>query len=848
MADDFRNVFNGPGVLGTLAPGFFATGAIEVANDEDIFAITLVAGVTYTFEAQGIFTAGFTLPDPSFYLRNATGSAVGFSSGIGGGSTNDRLIFTVSSTGTYYVDMFGGGAVGTYRLTADAGFVDDFRDTYNDTNEALGTLAPGGTATGKLEIANDEDIFSINLVAGRTYTFEAQGVSSGFTLADPSFYLRNATGSPVGFSSGVGGGSTNDKLIFTATSSGTYYVDAFGAGGTGTYRITADAGFVDDFRDTYNDTNEALGALASGGLATGTLEIANDEDIFAISLVAGHSYTFTAQGVSSGFTLADPSFYLRNATGAAVGFSASVGGGSTNDTLTFNATSSGTYYVDVFGAGGTGTYRVTAAEGGAVPDDYRDVYTDPAVPLGHVLINASSTGQIGTAGDKDVFAVVLLAGETYSFDLARVANGGTALDNAYLSLLNGSGALIYGNDNFNGTNAHLTYTATLSGTFYLEARSATLTGTGNYQVSVAAGFDDYRDVYNGLGPLGNLAVNSSRYGTIETALDTDIFAVSLVAGETYAFDLVRSTNGGAALDNAYLSLLNGTGGLIYANDNFSGTNSHLTYTATTTGTFYLEARSATATGTGNYQVFARTGYDDYRDVYNGIGTLGQVPVNSSRYGTIETALDTDIFAVSLVAGQTYTFDLVRSTNGGAALDNAYLSLFNGSGGLLLANDNFNATNARVTYTASSTGTFYLEARSATSVGTGNYQIIARAGFDDLADTITDPASPLGVIAAGQTRLGTIETQGDSDVFRFNLVAGHNYTLHATGGVAAGMIHDSDLHLFDSAGTILAYNDDANNSLNPEIHYTAAGTGTYYAEISGVKNDVGVYGFTLVEVL
>ena len=215
-------------------------------------------------------------------------------------------------------------------------------------------------------------------------------------------------------------------------------------------------------------------------------------------------------------------------------------------------------------------------------------------------------------------------------------------------------------------------------------------------------------------------------------------------------------------------------------------------------------------------------------------------VNGSHSGTVELAGDKDVYAITLAAGQSYTFDLVSSANGGAALADTYLSLFGSSGTLLQFNDNFNTLDSRVTYTATTAGTYYLEVRSATASGTGNYLISAKSGFDDHADTITDPASPLGLLTIDRARLGTIETAGDTDVFRFNLEAGHTYSLKATAGTTAGLLRDGELHLLNSAGTILAYNDDANGGLDPEILFTATTSGVHYLEIAGVKTGTGTY--------
>ncbi len=81
-------------------------------------------------------------------------------------------------------------------------------------------------------------------------------------------------------------------------------------------------------------------------------------------------------------------------------------------------------------------------------------------------------------------------------------------------------------------------------------------------------------------------------------------------------------------------------------------------------------------------------------------------------------------------GQTYTFNLTGSTWSGAALANPELRLYNGSGALLLTNDDFNGPASRIVYTASASGTYYLDAHSFTSAGVGGYQLSANLNFDD----------------------------------------------------------------------------------------------------------------------
>lgn len=85
-------------------------------------------------------------------------------------------------------------------------------------------------------------------------------------------------------------------------------------------------------------------------------------------------------------------------------------------------------------------------------------------------------------------------------------------------------------------------------------------------------------------------------GTL-TAGDQDWVAVTLTAGQTYRFNL-----NGVTLSDPYLELRNSGGSIIAVNDDFGGTrNSQITITATSSGTYYLNAR-AYSTETGSYQL------------------------------------------------------------------------------------------------------------------------------------------------------------------------------------------------------------------------------------------------------
>ncbi len=112
-----------------------------------------------------------------------------------------------------------------------------------------------------------------------------------------------------------------------------------------------------------------------------------------------------------------------------------------------------------------------------------DDYAASTATTGRVAIGGSVNGTIETAGDKDWFAVTLVANSSYSFSLNAASTGG--LPDPYLKLYSGTGAFLASNDDAGqGLNSLLPYTATTSGTYYLEALSSNFTSntvlTGKY--------------------------------------------------------------------------------------------------------------------------------------------------------------------------------------------------------------------------------------------------------------------------------------------------------------------------------------------------------------------------------
>lgn len=91
----------------------------------------------------------------------------------------------------------------------------------------VGTIAPG----------EEQDVFSITLTAGQTYSFALRGVGDD-GLDDPLLALFNGSGALINFDDD-GGAGISSLLTFTATATGIYFLTAqsFAPGDVGDYTV-----------------------------------------------------------------------------------------------------------------------------------------------------------------------------------------------------------------------------------------------------------------------------------------------------------------------------------------------------------------------------------------------------------------------------------------------------------------------------------------------------------------------------------------------------------------------------------------------------------------------------------
>jgi hypothetical protein len=431
---------------GSLAIGSQVTGTLAVPGQSDWFKVTLTAGTAYNFTLNGASGAAVVT------LYNSSGAYV-LSGNDGNTLLGNAMTYVPTVSGTYYVAASDSqNNTGTFTLAA-ATTTQDFAGNVNTT----GTLSIGGSATGNIANAGQNDWFKVTLTAGQAYVFNVTG--SGLT---PGVAVYNSTGAALA-SSYSGGANGGAQVVFEPTTSGTYFVGASAiASSTGSFTVSAATVTPD-----YLGNNLTSGVMNAGGSVTGNIATTGQSDWFKIGLNAGSAYLFNASGALSG---ANVTIYDSNGNALI-----SSGGASTF----FEPTSTALYYVGVSGSG-TGAFALSSST--ATVDHLGTTATNGLLSVG----GASASGTLTNAGQSDWYKVTLTAGTNYLLTAT-----GVTLSSPEVSLYSSTGSLLAAADGGGASGSSATsFQPTSSGTYYVGV-SGQSNATGSFTVSVATATDDY---------------------------------------------------------------------------------------------------------------------------------------------------------------------------------------------------------------------------------------------------------------------------------------------------------------------------------------------------------------------
>ena len=428
--------------------------------------------------------------------------------------------------------------------------------------------------------------------------------------------------------------------------------------------------------------------MAVGGQASGNITVGGQSDWFKVQLAADTDYVISTVNGSLG----SPLVTLYNSSGAYV-ISGNDGQTVAGNVTTFAPTTGGTYYVGVSDLqSGTGSFTVSVAT--LQPDVLGNIHT-----TGQVAVGGNASGTIAAVGQSEWYKIQLAADTEYVFDVA-----GGALMPA-VSLYDSSGNLltVSYNGGPNGA-ARASFEPTSSGTYYVGA-SGWLSTTGSFTVAVSTATPDH---------LGNIhttdavAVGSPVSGTITTTGQSDWFKISLAHGTEYVFDL-----GGGTLGGGTVTLYDASGNaLVSGNGGGANGGARTSFEPIADGTYYVGASGSNG-GTGTFTLAVSTATFD---VPGNTTTNVAVAVGGQVSGTLATVGQSDWFKVQLTANTQYVLDV-----GSTSLASPQVSLYDGSGNLLVSGTGGTNADAVTSFTPTTSGTYYV---AASELAVGDRGILA----------------------------------------------------------------------------------------------------------------------------
>jgi thermitase len=504
-----------------------------------------------------------------------------------------------------------------------------------------------------------------------------------------------------------------DKVLSTAQSLGS--VDFFGRGLVRADLAVSGSGSSAD--------DDLPGVQLTASPVSGTLSTSADKnDVFSVYLGAGQTLDVTLNGdagTNFDLVLYGPNAQRLTDSGSVVSRSQRF---SYPDTLSYTATATGWYYLDVNAVQGAGGYRLDWTRTGISSDNL------PGVPLPASPV----TGDLNRNGDsRDIYSQHLDAGQLLTvyltgpsnadFDLWLYGPGSTSVDVA---------VPIAKRESSTSTEL-LHYVATTSGTYSVMVLA--YDGLGPYRfewyVTPAQADDNIPGV-----ALPSKGSTSSVVGGLTDS--DDVYKVFLQAGRS--LDVTLTDLSGAATP-PQLYLFDPTSTDVEVDPPVASVVSadrvkSLTYRALTTGYHYIDVYSDGDPGPYRLDWSASGGSDD--------NIPGVAAPSSPITGQLGAATDTDdVYLIHASAGQRISASLTGIPAQGTADTDFDLYLY-GPGSTNVLTDSPVATADGALYpksigfTAAQTGDYYLQAHA--SAGEGTY---ALSWWVKSFATVTTPVSP-----------------------------------------------------------------------------------------------------------
>ena len=437
---------------------------------------------------------------------------------------------------------------------------------------------------------------------------------------------------------------------------------------------------------------------------------------------------------------------------------------------------------------------------------------------GAVSVGGSTRARVDSANDRDWFAVDLVAGTAYRFELLGADSppgtpaSGTLEDPKIYGITLQDGTAVADtsdDDSGYGNNSAVWYRPTASGKHFVIA-GAQASGTGIYELAVSEVIDDFAASTSTTGVV--TVGGAAAAGEIEIGDDQDWFEVTLAADERYWFVANGASTGNGTLTDPHLSgVYDNTSTLVAGTtdaDSGVGTDAFVVFEPATAGSYYV-AVSTGNSGRGSYELTAGTDVvtadsDDYPDDTT---TTATVTVDGAATSAeVDYRGDRDWLAVTLAANTTYWLEVQGAPSGNGTLADPNLYGVYDSTSTLLADtsdaDSGHGYDAELIFEVSTAGTYYIDVGSS-EVGT--YQVTVTDVSDGFTDDFAGDATTTGTLTVGAKVDGQVQYLGDQDWFAVTLEADQEYFVWVEGrGRGHGTLPDPHLYgVYDSTSTPVA---------------------------------------------
>lgn len=451
-----------------------------------------------------------------------------------------------------------------------------------------------------------------------------------------------------------------------------------------------------------------------------------------------------------------------------------------------------------------------------------DDFSADSSTTGSIAVGGIAYGVLDQSYDHDWFKFTLDANTTYQITLDSIAagawRGGYAPQVQVLSSAGqyGSTALSAISVGKSGTPSIWVKTAA-AGTYYIDVSDSGYGNLGAYQLgAVMLARDDYKDDFSS---TVKLAAGGQVSGSLELPRDRDAFELSLEAGVTYSFNAAGKADANGAAAVPVIAIYNGSSSYYGS----GGSTSSLSYTATTTGKYYVILSDVDTTqGVGGYTLSMSQPADDYAANAAGAGALA---LGGKQSGKLENSGDIDWFKVSLQANLSYSVQLSGDTSTDGRISGAVVDAQGNSLGGYFSR--YSDGTLQLDWTPPRAGDYYVQVSA--SGGTGSYTV--QLGKTETDDYSAD-RNTTGVLAAGGSVKGRLEKGYDQDWIKVTLQAGTTYTyglsaVKSSGGIALPV---SSFNLVDASGNTLVYGTSSPNG-DKVISWKASSSGDYYLAVN-----------------